>query len=130
MNIREIRISQNLSTREAARLAGMEPIAWNQIERGNCLPSDKDRAAIIGVLGSVRFFSEDDVNAKREANKVTSSHMAEARSRINLTSGGAKPSSGTCKCPACGPGHLRFSIASNGHVTAQCSTEGCLCWME
>lgn len=38
---------------------------------------------------------------------------------------------GTMNCPVCGTGKLRYSRASyNGHVHAQCTTEGCVAWME
>lgn len=36
---------------------------------------------------------------------------------------------GEIKCPCCG-GTVRYSKASNGHVRARCSTEGCASWME
>jgi len=130
MNIKESRLSQNLSTSEAARLADMEPIKWNQIERGNCVAAEKDRLAIEKVLGEVRFFTELEVIEKKAGNDLLRSLMKEAKSRITLTAGGAKPTNGICKCPACTNGSLRFSVASNGHVAAKCSTEDCLCWIE
>ena len=38
---------------------------------------------------------------------------------------------GAMACPVCNAGTLRYSRAScNGHVHAQCSTEGCVAWME
>jgi hypothetical protein len=36
---------------------------------------------------------------------------------------------GRIDCPCCN-GKVGFSIASNGHVAAACSTEGCAKWME
>ena len=34
-------------------------------------------------------------------------------------------------CPACGTGMLSWShSAFNGHVWGECSTEGCVSWME
>jgi hypothetical protein len=37
----------------------------------------------------------------------------------------------TIDCPACKTGKLALSIAaSNGHVHGQCSTPGCVSWME
>lgn len=130
MNIKESRLSHNLSTSEAARLAGMEPIKWNQIERGNCVATEKDRLAIAGVLGDVMFFTDLEVLEKKAGNDLLISVLKEAKARITLTAGGAKPTSGICKCPACTNGSLRFSVASNGHVAAKCSTEDCLCWIE
>lgn len=38
--------------------------------------------------------------------------------------------SGVIDCPACKTGKVGFSKASNGHVHARCSTEGCASWME
>jgi hypothetical protein len=33
-------------------------------------------------------------------------------------------------CPVCGAGKLHFSIASNGHCHAACTTKDCVSWME
>lgn len=38
--------------------------------------------------------------------------------------------SGSIPCPACGSGSLHFSTASNGHIHAGCTSEGCVRWME
>lgn len=39
--------------------------------------------------------------------------------------------SGNMKCPVCETGNLRYSRAAyNGHIHAQCSTKGCVAWME
>jgi hypothetical protein len=37
---------------------------------------------------------------------------------------------GRIPCPACKTGTVGYSQASNGHVHARCSTEGCASWME
>lgn len=39
-------------------------------------------------------------------------------------------SSGTMVCVVCSKGTLKYSRASNGHVHARCSTDGCVAWME
>lgn len=34
-------------------------------------------------------------------------------------------------CPICEKGELRYSVSGyNGHIHAQCSTEGCVQWMQ
>lgn len=38
--------------------------------------------------------------------------------------------SGVMPCPACGTGKVSWSMASNGHVHARCSTPQCASWME
>lgn len=131
MTVREARLSKNLSTRDAANLAGMEPIKWNQIERGNTDPSPADKLKIIRAVGKCDFASSEEVAATRQKLEEAFAHMIEARSRILLAAGGARGVQGSVKCPACDTGHLRFSIAGvNGHVHAACSTSGCLSWME
>ncbi len=38
---------------------------------------------------------------------------------------------GCIKCPECKDGKLYYTVASsNGHCHGQCSTKGCLSWME
>lgn len=63
--------------------------------------------------------------------------MAKAREAIVAHCGGpwkkGNPSKrGVIDCPACGrAGTLHFSRAGyNGHVHAQCVTDGCVAWME
>ena len=41
------------------------------------------------------------------------------------------PVAGTMPCPVCGEAYLRWSrAASNGHIHARCTKEGCVSWME
>ena len=37
---------------------------------------------------------------------------------------------GSIPCPICTTGTVRFSIAYNGHCHADCSTNGCVSWVE
>lgn len=38
---------------------------------------------------------------------------------------------GKMRCPICNAGELQYlRSAYNGHVTAQCSTDGCVAWRE
>lgn len=41
-----------------------------------------------------------------------------------------KPGDGEIPCPVCKTGTLYFSVHSNKHVHARCSTAGCVAWME
>lgn len=52
-----------------------------------------------------------------------------ARALIVGDAGGKRGVAGAIECPSC-KGRLRYSIASNGHVWASCSTSGCLRWIE
>ena len=50
------------------------------------------------------------------------------KARTAITDDGR--SEGEVACPNCASGRLAFVKASNGHVHAKCSTEGCCSWME
>lgn len=52
-----------------------------------------------------------------------------ARDAIILAAGSKRPTAGSTVCPICA-GKLAYSIASNGHVHAQCLTQDCVRWME
>lgn len=42
-----------------------------------------------------------------------------------------KDRSGTIECPKCKVGHVKWiQVAYNGHTRGQCTTEGCLSWIE
>ncbi len=53
-----------------------------------------------------------------------------AREAVIKHSEGKKPTSGKIPCPICQTGTLKYTVASNGHVHAFCSTEDCMAWME
>jgi len=42
-----------------------------------------------------------------------------------------KGATGKVPCEACGKGEIHLSMSAyNGHVHGQCTTEGCVSWME
>lgn len=53
-----------------------------------------------------------------------------ARKAIIEHAGNKTRVGGNFPCPICVTGKLGYSIASNRHVHARCSTEGCVSWME
>lgn len=56
---------------------------------------------------------------------------AKARAAILAATKGAKRVRGRILCPVCEKaGSLRFGVAYNGHIHAQCETEGCVAWIE
>jgi hypothetical protein len=64
--------------------------------------------------------------SEREIGQVFAA-MKLIRDAVGKTDGGT----GTVDCPRCsGERTLRYSVASNGHIHARCSTGGCLAWME
>jgi hypothetical protein len=51
--------------------------------------------------------------------------------RLAILEVGAKPrSAGNLPCPVCKAGTLHWTMASNKHIHARCSTAGCVAWME
>lgn len=130
MTIKDARIAKNLSTREAAANAGFaSPIVWNLIERARQLATEQEKAAIIALLGPVEFPTEADIEAQRIEDEARMGKYLEARKLITEHSEGKRSVSGQIICPKCGA-NLHYSIASNGHCHARCSTPGCLAWME
>lgn len=37
---------------------------------------------------------------------------------------------GTMPCPCCVHGSLRYRVSRTGHISATCSTPGCVSWVE
>jgi hypothetical protein len=69
--------------------------------------------------------------AKREAYIAAPINwIIKARAMIVQASNGKRSVSGRIACPKCGTGTLHWSIAYNGHVHANCTTQHCLIWME
>lgn len=68
--------------------------------------------------------SWDDDDAKASFERVMVARAA-------IIESGAKPrTAGKLLCPVCKAGQLHWSMASNRHVWARCTTEGCVCWLE
>ncbi len=79
-----------------------------------------------------RFPTSEEIKAHDDEMNGHIKKMFSARSaivaeldRLQMKGGG-----GVMECPVC-KGRLRYSrAASNGHIHARCSTEGCVSWME
>jgi hypothetical protein len=56
--------------------------------------------------------------------------MAKARAAIMKAAGDRRSVRGTIECPACERGVLEWFVMPNHHVHAECSSPGCLNWVE
>jgi len=79
--------------------------------------------------------TQDEVQAFARWREQRQYNLIEAHRRCmeNARAGGFKlgerGTSGFVQCPVCGE-QLKYTIAKNGHVHAQCMTEGCIAWMQ
>ena len=89
-----------------------------------CLHAD---AATICPLKAPRTAEEIDAEDREFADSFA--RCAKARAAILKRTRGAAPATGEVACPSCA-GALAFNVASNGHIHAACSTEGCTRWIE
>lgn len=53
-----------------------------------------------------------------------------ARKAIIVHAEGKRRTQGEIQCPICKTGMIHYSIASNGHNSAKCSTKKCVTWIE
>lgn len=74
----------------------------------------------------------EELDAEDARFELVLQNTATARVAIVEHTGGKRGVSGAIDCPVCGNSEcLRFSVAgSNGHIHAQCQTDGCVSWME
>lgn len=78
-----------------------------------------------------RFPTEDELDAEERRTEEHRERMSKARAAIQDAIGGRRSVSGRITpCPACGVGTLTYSVASNGHTAAQCTTRPCVAWIE
>ena len=76
-------------------------------------------------------WTNEDLDKQDAEYKVMFSNMVAARAAIVEFTQGKRGISGKIDCPNCEGGKLSFSVAhGNGHIHAQCSTEGCTSWIE
>ena len=81
-----------------------------------------------GTAGCAKreFPTREQVEAHEREIHARLDRFAEIRAAI-VADGRSR---GSIVCPACRTGMVGFSIASNGHVWAKCSTPDCAKWME
>jgi hypothetical protein len=79
-----------------------------------------------GHCDKISPFTEDELDARDREIGERIVAIGKARAAIVAT----KERTGIIDCPCCDKGQLGFSIASNGHIHAGCSTAGCVRWME
>lgn len=75
------------------------------------------------------YITREEAEAAELADEKFHEQMKEVRSAISVAAGG-EPGRGFISCPICTTGRLSWSIASNFHASATCSTKGCVCFIE
>lgn len=138
MTLRELRVSKDLSLREAAKVAGLSIVKLSDYERGTDLPTTEAieaLAAIYGVESNViraGLPAPDEAIAHAERVGKWMKALRAAKDHAKAAGlGRGNGGRGEMPCPAeCG-GTLRYSVASvNGHMHAACSSSKCVRWME
>jgi diaminopimelate decarboxylase len=78
----------------------------------------------------VSYFTEEE-EKQREAETIEiMGKICLARDSILEVTQGACSTKGDITCPCCQEGRLIYTVASNGHIWASCSTENCVRWVE
>ncbi len=71
----------------------------------------------------------EDLAAEKAEQRASFERIGTARAAI--LAAGAKPcTAGRLPCPVCKAGTLLWTMASNEHIHARCSTSKCVAWME
>jgi hypothetical protein len=78
----------------------------------------------------MRFPTSDQIRAHDEESDSHFRNTDVARKAITDATQGKRGVQGALACPVCITGKLGYSVASNGHIHARCSTAGCVAWME
>jgi len=93
-----------------------------------CLPHERSEAVVPCDLFQAR--GREAIEAEDKESKERLARTMVARAAIVEATNGEVGVEGDIECPYC-CGKLRYSVASlNGHIWGQCSTEGCVRWME
>jgi hypothetical protein len=75
-------------------------------------------------------YTSEEIEAHEKSLAESLDRMAIIRQAIIANVKATGQRQGRIPCPACKTGTVGYSQASNGHVHARCSTEGCASWME
>jgi hypothetical protein len=85
----------------------------------------------VKTCSQVVYPTAEEEKARSEELRNFVTHMANARQKIVEQTQGRRGVSGSIECPMCQTGKLHYTVAHrNGHIHAQCSTPGCLSWLE
>ena len=81
-----------------------------------------------------QFFSEpteEELNEQKVEIKLCIQKMIVVRRSIVEYTKGKRGAAGSIDCPSCKTGKVSYSVSSyNGHIWAQCTTPGCVNWIE
>lgn len=94
-----------------SKLSGLRP----------CVKDDRH----IDSCPKAKFLSEREARREAENDLRLGKATIKAMVLIQLNAKEHKQTQGSITCPACGD-RLRYSIATNGHIAAQCKTEHCI----
>lgn len=72
----------------------------------------------------------EEVDAEDKHITKLLSDVTTTRKLITDQTKGKRNVQGAVDCPVCNTGKVRYSVAYNGHIHAQCSTEKCVQWIE
>lgn len=80
---------------------------------------------------SASYYTREEAEAREREVAEIIQRIAVARTAIVKATGGKRGLSGEIPCPCCDGGIIDYTVAgSNGHIWANCSTKGCVRWME
>lgn len=126
-------IENRITLRELHQKTGIEITRLSDLRSHKATPTGIEVDKIAMVLGNqIKFAGMDEADENMRQLEAMMSGMEKAYEEIKRRgygkgNGVAKD---TMPCPVC-DGTLHFRVAAcNGHVHAQCDTDGCLTWME
>jgi hypothetical protein len=61
---------------------------------------------------------------------IMMTNMFTVRKAITDKTQGKRNQQGVIDCPVCKTGKVRYSVAFNGHIHADCTTDKCVSWIE
>lgn len=136
--LHEFRRAQDLSLREAAKLAHISATELSAFEFHTARPDDQQ----INTLATLYKVTTDEIRAAipspeqvaQQNNKLVAGLEAFVAAKQHAKEQGLGRGNGgfsALPCPSCKTGTIRYSVAgSNGHMWAACSTNDCVRFME
>lgn len=103
-------------------------VSYDSLPKGRVF--DACLSSVDGICASLQRRTREQAEAEVREEELAIERVMLCRSAITDRHGAETRVRGQIECPTNCGGTLRYSIASNGHIHAACSTQECARWME
>ena len=104
---------------ESVKSEDKPPFVWPCLHDGQRLPCQKRE-----------YYSAEEITSQEKQAQQIISNVVTVRRAIVEATKGKRTARGKLPCPICKAGEVGYSVFGSGRIYAECSTAGCISWVE